>query len=165
MSDTTLSRLDLVSLLRTVSRPLTVELIYKSTPPFLVSGERLFPDVFTLQRFECKINWKWQDLFDHVKADRGIEIPESSGERRWGTRLFNCPLVEYKGKFYLSAADVKSPSEFPTYHKTNGDLIQRNELVPYFKRETVRDEGFQVKDFKIDGIQMLTMDHVYRIVD
>lgn len=82
------------------------------------------------------------------------EMPEGykdfqAGQRVWGNRLGDTPLVEHKGEFYLEVLPIKE-LEPPRYY-LKGVQIPAEAVAPFLKGSP--EVLVRPKDFRISGIR------------
>jgi len=107
-----------------------------------------------LTRIECRkaartLGADWKDIYaDRVAIGNMVEV----GERKWGVKLPELPIVHNKGKVYVQLS-VESAKR-PTYHWTDGTKLTCAEIAEMktFCREKPTEEIVH-REYGIAGIR------------
>lgn len=89
------------------------------------------------------------------RLEKEGKAPESFqlGQRAWGTRLENSPLIEHKGEYYLEVIFLKS-GEVSYYHE--GREISKNEVIGLEEKAEGEQGGLDnkviIRSFKVASL-------------
>jgi len=100
----------------------------------------------------------YQNMINRRLAKEGKQSMFKVGERKWGTRLPNLPIVEHKGEVYLEVIFLK-PGK--THYTLNNKPIVKSKIIGLNVPKPSGQDGLEdqviIRTFKVASINKLTV--------
>ena len=165
----TITRDELADLLRQVNHATFAGITAETDARLKKTGNPFALPVMKRQSHNLCLCFEYERSVNRQRGREGTEQAFEAQARKWGQRIEGTPLVEHKGKLYVTGKVEHTASDV-IYRDALGHPLDPEAIAPFkpASRSSAAHQGVDreviTRDWSLDSITRITLNHVTYLV-